>query len=72
MPHILELYSHFQSIELKLLRGTAPEIAEFMKSGEAELAVASSLGEAWDRLDHWPLFTERFELIANSGIGLRP
>jgi DNA-binding transcriptional LysR family regulator len=37
-----------------------------MKSGDAELAVASSLGEAWDRLDHWPLFSESFVLVAPS------
>ena len=54
MPHILELRKHFGRLELKLLRGNAAQIADFMKSGEAELAVASTLGEAWDRIDKWP------------------
>jgi DNA-binding transcriptional LysR family regulator len=66
MPHVLELYSHYQSMDINMLRGTAPEVAEFLKTGQAELAVAASLGDSWDRLDNWPLFTERFELIANS------
>jgi len=67
MPHILELRKHFGRLELKLLRGNAAQIADFMKSGEAELAVASTLGEAWDRIDKWPLFAETFTLIANGG-----
>ena len=66
MPHFFELYSHYRSMEIKLLRGTAPEVAELLKTGQAELAIAASLGDTWDRLDNWPLFTERFELIADS------
>ena len=38
-----------------------------MKSGDAELAIASSLGEPWDRLDRWPLFSESFVLAAAKG-----
>jgi DNA-binding transcriptional LysR family regulator len=34
-----------------------------MKSGSAELAIASALGDTWDRLDTWPLFTEGFVLV---------
>ncbi len=62
MPYILELRKHFKRLEVKLLRGTAAQVAEFMKSGSAELAIASSLGDTWDRLDTWPLFTEGFVL----------
>ena len=47
---------------MKLLRGTAPQVAEFMKNSSAELAIASSLGDTWDRLDTWPLFNEGFVL----------
>jgi DNA-binding transcriptional LysR family regulator len=63
MPHIVELRKHFKRLEVKLLRGTAPQVAEFMKSGSAELAIASSLDNTWDRLDNWPLFTEAFVLV---------
>lgn len=63
MPYILELRKHFRDLEVKLLRGTASQVAEFMKSGSAELAIASSLGNTWDRLDTWPLFTEGFVLV---------
>jgi DNA-binding transcriptional LysR family regulator len=67
MPYILELRKHFKRLEVKLLRGTATQVAEFMKSGNAELAVASSLGNTWDRLDTWPLFTEGFVLVVGAG-----
>jgi DNA-binding transcriptional LysR family regulator len=63
MPYILELRKHFKGLEVKLLRGTTPQVAEFMKSGSAELAIASSLDNTWDRLDTWPLFTEGFVLV---------
>jgi DNA-binding transcriptional LysR family regulator len=67
MPYILELRKHFKRLEVKLLRGTAPQVAEFMKSGSAELAIAASLGETWDRLDTWPLFTEGYVLMVGGG-----
>jgi len=67
MPHILELRKHFKGLELKLLRGTAAELAGFMKSGNAELGIASTLDDTWERLDAWPLFTERFLLVVAGG-----
>jgi len=67
MPYILELRKHFKGLEVKLLRGTAPQVAEFMKSGSAELAIAASIGETWDRLDTWPLFTEGYVLMVGGG-----
>jgi DNA-binding transcriptional LysR family regulator len=65
MPYILELRKHFEHLDVKLMRGTATQVAEFMKNGSAELAVASSLSKTWDRLDTWPLFTEAFVLMVN-------
>jgi DNA-binding transcriptional LysR family regulator len=66
MPYILELQKHFQRLAVKLMRGTATQVAEFMKSGSAELAIASSMGDTWDRLDTWPLFSEGFGLVVGS------
>jgi DNA-binding transcriptional LysR family regulator len=65
IPHIDELRRHHKHLELKLLRGTADDAAEYLKKGEAELAIASSLGDTWERLDKWPLYTESFQLVAN-------
>jgi DNA-binding transcriptional LysR family regulator len=66
LPHIVELRKHFKHLQLKLCRGTAAETAESLKKGQAELAIASSLGDAWERLDHWPLYTETFHLVTNN------
>jgi DNA-binding transcriptional LysR family regulator len=62
LPQLSELRRNFTELELKILRGTGPQIVELLKSGEAELAVAASVGEAWDRLDRWPLFEEKFDM----------
>ena len=63
LSQVNELRKSFSDIELKILRGTGPQLVEYMKSGEAELAVASSIGEAWDRLDTWTLFDESFDMV---------
>jgi DNA-binding transcriptional LysR family regulator len=65
LPQVTELSRHFRQLELKFMRGTALEVAEFLKRGDAELAIAAPIGEAWDRLDSWPLFTEGFGIILN-------
>src|SRR5262245_1384228 len=66
MPCLRELKRMFARLELKLMRGTAGEIVELLKKGEAELAIAADIEEEWDRLDRWPLFTEQFQLLVNA------
>ncbi|MGA7546371.1 MAG: LysR family transcriptional regulator, partial [Methyloceanibacter sp.] len=66
MPHVIELGKIFHGLELKLLRGTAAEVLEFLKRGEAELGIGAAIGEEWDRLDSWPLFAEDILLVVNS------
>jgi DNA-binding transcriptional LysR family regulator len=63
LAHVNELRKSFSEIELKILRGTGSQIVEFLKAGEAELAVAASIGAAWDRLDCWNLFDEPFDMV---------
>ncbi len=63
LPHVSELKSNFSDIELKINRGTGPQIVELMKAGEVELAVAAEIGETWDRLDRWKLFEEPFDVV---------
>jgi DNA-binding transcriptional LysR family regulator len=64
--HLSELSRLFSRLDVKLLRGTASEIVELLKTGEAELAVAAKLGQSWERLDRWALFTEEFGLMLNA------
>jgi DNA-binding transcriptional LysR family regulator len=65
-PHVVELGKLFEGLELKLLRGTGSEVLEYLKQGEVELGIAAQIGEEWERLDSWPLFTEDFQLAVNS------
>ena len=66
LPHLNEVRQRFERLECKLLRGTAAEVVELLKSGDAELGIASDIGEGWERLDRWPLFTEDFVLLVNA------
>jgi DNA-binding transcriptional LysR family regulator len=65
-PHVVELGKLIEGLELKLLRGTGSEVLEYLKQGEVELGLAAQIGEEWERLDRWPLFTEDFQLAVNS------
>ena len=47
LSHVNELRKTFSEIELKILRGTGPQLVEYLKSGDAELAVGTSIGETW-------------------------
>ena len=66
MGPLQEMYPAFPGIQIKLKRGNAPEIAEMLKSGEADIAMGGPLGETWDRLEAWPMFSESFGLIVGS------
>ena len=65
IPHLDQIRRLFNRLEFRFMRGSSQEVAEFLKKGEAELGVAAEIGEEWDRLDVWPLFSEGFQLIVN-------
>lgn len=66
VPFLSELMRAMNGLELKFLRGTADEVAEIMKQGDADLALSGPLTAAWDRFDAWPLFNEQYVLIVNA------
>ena len=78
IPHLDQIKRQFNRLEFRFLRGNSNEVAEFLRKGEAELGIAAEIGEDWDRLDAWPLFTENFEVVLSrqnplagrEGIGL--
>jgi DNA-binding transcriptional LysR family regulator len=65
IPHLDQIKRQFNRLEFRFLRGDAREVGEFLKKGEAELGIAAEIGEDWDRLDTWPLFTESFQFVVN-------
>ena len=59
VPQIQELGRAIRGLEFVLVRGPQEKIAQDLKSGAAEVAVTESFDQPWDRLNLWPLFTER-------------
>lgn len=62
-PLLGEMHRAFQGLQLKVKRGSAAQIAQMLRGGDIDLAVGGPLGESWDRLEAWPMFTESFDLI---------
>ncbi len=63
---LTELVKAFPGLELNFSRGTASQVSELLKSGEAEVGIACPLPDPWERLESWVLFTEHFELVLNA------
>jgi DNA-binding transcriptional LysR family regulator len=66
MGALTEMHAAFPGIQLRLKRGGSAEIAEMLKSGEADIALGGPLGDNWDRLESWPMFTESFDLVVGT------
>ena len=63
---LAEMHRAFPGLQLKLRRGTGAEICTLLKNGDVELALGGSLGETWDRLETWPMFSEAFDLVVGA------
>lgn len=61
-----EVKRAFPGLQLRLRRGNGAEISAMLKNGEIDLAIGGPVGESWDRLDAWPMFTESFDLIVGA------
>ena len=62
-PVLGEVAGAFPQLEINIFRGPPHEIAEKMKSGDVELAVAEPLGDSWERFEAKKLYEERFGLL---------
>lgn len=52
-------------LEMKFYRGAAADVAEHLKSGDFEIAIAGPLSAHWDRFRSYSLFNARFGLFAH-------
>lgn len=66
MPAIAEMFRSFPGLQLKLLHGGGADILKLLKDGEIDVAIAGPIEDAWERLDHWPLYEESFELAVSN------
>lgn len=62
VPHLVELTQVFPGLELRFLRGNPSMLAEHLKMGEVELVMSGPLGQTWERLNSWSLFSEPYRL----------
>jgi DNA-binding transcriptional LysR family regulator len=62
-PLLGEVSNAFPDIEINIFRGPPHEMAEKMKSGDVELAVAEPLGDNWERFEAKQLYEEQFGLL---------
>jgi DNA-binding transcriptional LysR family regulator len=63
---IAEMHRSFPGLQLKVKRGNGAQIAEWLKNGDIEIALGGPLGETWDRLESWPMFTESFDFVVSA------
>ena len=70
MGPLAEMHRSFAGLQLRIRRGTGAEISAMLKNGEVDLAFGGPMGETWDRLEAWPMFTEAFDLVVGSGHSL--
>ena len=66
MGPIAEMFRGLPGLQLKLQHGGGGAILNMLKEGNAEIAVAGPIEDSWERLDHWALFEEPFELAVRS------
>ena len=65
MPHLDALKRAVPGLRIKLSRGSEREIGQKLMEGKVDLAIGGPLGDGWDRLEVWPLFTEAFDLVVS-------
>jgi DNA-binding transcriptional LysR family regulator len=65
LPLLHKLSRAFPHLQLHLRRALGSEVAAYVDSGEADLAIAGPLREVPPRLRAFPLFDERFDLFVS-------
>jgi DNA-binding transcriptional LysR family regulator len=64
-PVLIEVAAAFPKIEIKISRGHPQEIADKLRNGEVEIAIAGSIADDWERLESNMLYQQRFGLLLN-------
>src|SRR5208337_1822501 len=62
LPHVQKLSRIFDGLTLIVRRGSVAETLQFLKTGDAEIAVAAATNEEARSLESWSLFDEGFFL----------
>lgn len=60
-----QVIADYPDAEISVMRGSNEDIVEYLKSGEATLAISDSDLGTWERLDSWLIDREPYVLVAN-------
>ncbi|MEC9368324.1 MAG: LysR family transcriptional regulator, partial [Pseudomonadota bacterium] len=66
-PLLVEITGAFPRLQINLLRGARHEIAQRLRNGDAELAIAGELDDDWERFNTRKLYDEEFGLLVHRG-----
>ncbi|WP_066547312.1 MULTISPECIES: LysR family transcriptional regulator [unclassified Sphingomonas] len=62
-----EVGSGLEGFELNAWSGRSAELLEQAMRGDLDLLIVEAPQDAHDRLDHWPLFTQRYHFVTRRG-----
>lgn len=57
------LYRQFPGLQLRIVHGAGAAVAAALKEGRADIALAESLGDGWERFERADLFKETFAVF---------
>ncbi len=69
-PFITQISKILPGLEVRISRGSAIEVVEQLKTGEAEISITGPLKDRWERFDAWSLFEEPFAVLVPRDHGL--
>ncbi len=67
VPVLKELARRFASLELTLVQGTTPQLAEMLLQGELDAALLPEAEIEAERLNRWPLFEDHLVVLLPPG-----
>lgn len=62
---LTEMIRVMPDLEIAIVRGTADELEAHLEAGDIDVAVSAHEQMRWDRLQHWPLYSEHFVVALN-------
>lgn len=62
---LTEMIRVMPDLEISIVRGTAEELEDHLEAGDIDVAVSANEHMRWERLQHWPLFSEQFVVALN-------
>jgi len=66
MSALNEISQALPDLDIHIIRGCAEDIEKHLEDGRIELAITANDEPGWSRIDHWPLFSEGFQVAMSA------